>query len=166
MIHDEKTIARFMSKIEQPAHGSACWFLKKRTKRGYPLFSIGDKPHYAPRVAWEIFHGRSWPAPLYACHSCDGGARGCVNPEHIRPDTQSGNIKEAFDKGRATQGFKRAKHCKHGHVLTEENSITDTNGWRECKTCSRARKAEWARLNYAKTRTSTAPYKPRGKRKQ
>lgn len=152
MIHDEKTVARFMSLVEQPAHGGACWLWK--TRRGYPQFSVNNTMVSAAKTAWEIFHRTRWPIGMQACHSCDAGPRGCVNPEHIRPDTQSGNIKEAFYKRRATQGFKPRTHCKRGHELTAENVIAPRNErWRECKTCATERKRAWEKANPKPRRT-------------
>lgn len=34
MIHDAKTVDRFMAKVEQPAHGHACWFWKGAIFKG------------------------------------------------------------------------------------------------------------------------------------
>ena len=45
---------------------------------------------------------------------------------------------DGWDAGKVT----RAKtHCPHGHEYTLENTSTEGNGGRSCRTCRRARKA-------------------------
>lgn len=49
------------------------------------------------RFAYQIFIGRI-PEGKFILHSCDNS--GCCNPEHLRPGTQSENIREMYAKGR------------------------------------------------------------------
>ena len=139
MIHDAKTIARFIAKVEQPAHGHACWFWNgERDRDGYGRMTMKRNRHRrAHQVSWEIHHGEPWPRGLVALHSCD--VPPCVNPVHIRPGTQSENIRDSVAKGRWVHT--KRTHCKHGHELTEENRIgvgVKGNPTGRCKTCHRA----------------------------
>lgn len=55
---------------------------------------------------------------------------------NLRWDTQSENM---LDRGRHGTDHNRNKtHCPHGHEYTPGNTYVDPNGWRKCRTCSRA----------------------------
>lgn len=147
-VHSDKVVARFMSKVEQPAHGHACWFwIGSFSSGNRAAFWLGKNNVMASRVSWEIANRRQFPAGLFACHGCDNPQ--CVNPDHIRADTQSSNIRESRDKGRSTQGIKKQTHCKRGHELTPENSRRHRK-WRLCAQCARDRGREWYRKHKGK----------------
>jgi len=114
MIHDENTVARFMAKVAQPAHGGACWvWTGWRNVGGYGMFRVKGKDRPAHQIAWEIANKVQFPAGKFALHGCDNPP--CVNFDHIRPGTQSENIIEARAKGRFTQHRKRKDKCSRGH---------------------------------------------------
>lgn len=58
--------------------------------------SGGTQP--APRVAYELYVG---PVPygLVVMHTCDNP--NCVNPAHLRIGTQTENMRDMINKGRA-----------------------------------------------------------------
>jgi len=69
--------------------------------RDYRHVGPGRKPWIkAHRLAWELHHGRPFPAGLVARHTCDNGAQGCVNPLHIIPGTVADNRRDCIERGR------------------------------------------------------------------
>lgn len=90
---------RFLAKIDKVA-GAPCWlWTGTRWKNGYGRFFLSrHKAVKAHRYSWEIFNGKPVPQGLVICHSCDNKL--CVNPEHLRADTQAFNNQEAIERGR------------------------------------------------------------------
>jgi hypothetical protein len=72
-----------------------------RTVGGYGQYAYKGKKWLAHRLAWFVMHG-SLESDKVVCHSCDNPC--CVNPDHLRLDTQSGNVLEAVAKGRGYRG--------------------------------------------------------------
>ena len=94
---------RFWEKVDVRGPDE-CWEWKANTVfGGYGSISTGSKnkgtrkENRAHRVAYTLVHGPI-PTGLNVLHSCDNP--GCVNPAHLRADTQSENLKESFTKGR------------------------------------------------------------------
>lgn len=109
---------RFWTKVQKGA-ANECWLWRGTTmKNGYGRIGEGGrggKSLSAHRVSCEMHHG---PAPFFGAHVmhlCDN--RSCVNPSHLRWDTPSANIKDAYQKKRKTSPFKRGEH-HHGAVLS------------------------------------------------
>lgn len=134
MIHDEKTVARFMAKVAQPAHGRACWFWKGAINKssGYGVFYADGRARSAHRVAWEIGNRTTFPVGMFATHSCDN--KRCVNFDHIRPGTREFNEREAWERGKKSSELagrsklsaadvhnirKKADTVPHGQIATE-----------------------------------------------
>lgn len=55
--------------------------------------------------------------------------RRCVNPDHLRPQTRSENLR--------ARPYRKAV-CKRGHELTPQNVYLTPDGRRECATCKKA----------------------------
>lgn len=88
----------FWSKVDKAAP-TECWMWRgSRNAKGYGRCRRDGRFISAPRVAWALGNGRSFPADLLACHSCDNP--GCVNPAHIWPGTAAENTQDAIAKGR------------------------------------------------------------------
>ena len=89
---------RFWKKVCKTAN---CWeWIGGLTGAGYGIIQEagkGSKNLLAHRVSYTIHKGEI-PDGLQVLHSCDN--RACVNPDHLRPGTQSENIIEAYQRGR------------------------------------------------------------------
>lgn len=87
---------RFWRKVKK---GEGCWlWIGGKTSGGYGEIQINGKKCYAHRVSWQLFN-REIPRGLYVLHHCDNPP--CVNPNHLFIGTQSINILDANNKGRA-----------------------------------------------------------------
>ena len=79
-----------------------CWvWTGHRNNQGYGRISVGRRADgwaLAHRVAWELARG-----PITApcvLHRCDGGAIGCVRPDHLFLGTQADNVADMCAKRR------------------------------------------------------------------
>lgn len=125
----------FASADETPG---GCWTWRGPSGfngNGYALFhgpaNIPGQPSYttAHRWAWIAANGQV-PAGLHIDHLCNVTL--CINPAHLEAVTHAENQRRRAE---------RMTHCLKGHEWTEENTYRRGRGWRECRTCKRARKA-------------------------
>ena len=104
---DEKTLERFFAQVEKT---ESCWLWTGHTKNGYGGFQYDGKPQRAHRLSYIHFKG-AIPAGLEICHApspiCHN--RACVNPDHLRADTRSGNAADRVLDGTDARGEKNAK---------------------------------------------------------
>lgn len=102
---DEKTIARFWSKVEKT---DGCWIWRACIGRqGYGRFGLGSRASgtaSAHHVAWEITNGPR--GGLWVLHKCDNKA--CVRPEHLFLGTHADNMRDMVAKGRSLSGERNA----------------------------------------------------------
>lgn len=91
-------IARFWNHVEK-ADGCWNWTASVNTNGGYGQLLWNGRMAVSHRVSWELAYGPI-PAGLQVLHTCDN--RRCVNPAHLRLGTQADNIRDMWDKGRAT----------------------------------------------------------------
>lgn len=83
--------------------GPSCWEVQgyQNPHNGYVLLceSVGDRKRFvkAHRLAYELAYGPI-PEGLVVMHTCDNPR--CVNPAHLKADTQAANIHDALHKGR------------------------------------------------------------------
>lgn len=91
---------RFMLKCS-PCPITGCWWWTGSVDcNGYGKIGAGGRRGrtlIASRVAYELFKG---PLKNDACRSCDNGALGCVNPDHIFDGSRSDNVRDCVRKGR------------------------------------------------------------------
>lgn len=150
--------ARFRLKVEQRSDGE-CWMWKAgKDGAGYGQFWLNGRKYKAHRIAWELHHGKPFPADMVACHSCDNPL--CVNPHHIWPGTITENLRDARVKGRlklphetgTVPWNKKKTHCIRGHALSGGNLIIKHGDKRACRICTSASKQAWEKKNRAAQR--------------
>lgn len=138
---------RFWAKVMKTPE---CWpWLAGITTKGYGSFwDPATKRHVsAHRFAYELLVG-AIPDGLtvdHRCHtedeSCRGGNgcphRRCVNPSHLQLVTPKENTLLARTAPTAINA--RKTECIRGHALEGDNVIVDHRGYRQCRTCTRAR---------------------------
>lgn len=113
---DEKTVARFMSKI---GVAGECWVWNgSKGTHGYGQFAAYTRPNrgayggsvtvLAHRASWVLFRGPIGDG-MDVLHDCpDGDTPACVNPDHLWLGTHAQNMGDMSEKGRA-KGCTRAK---------------------------------------------------------
>lgn len=110
------------------------WLAYREPKMGYGKFvwqnDEGKTEQYAHRFAFYEHYGYLPTPPQTIDHKCRNAS--CVNPYHLREaspieQTENSNNQCAINKAKT--------HCKHGHVLKDENLFVYKDGRRECKTC-------------------------------
>lgn len=69
---------------------TGCWeWVGSKDSGGYGLISRKSKTLRAHRVSYEAYNGEI-PNGMVVCHSCDNPS--CINPGHLRADTQKNNV--------------------------------------------------------------------------
>ena len=127
-------LEQFEAKVERIPF-SACWhWTGVIAKNSYGKFQLNKKQELAHRVSYEHYKG---PIPSGLCldHLCRN--RSCVNPDHLEAVKQSENLL----RSPIAQWSVNAKktECPKGHQYTKENTLTNKEGYRWCRTCKR----EW-----------------------
>ena len=88
-----------------------CWeWTGAKVRDGYGLVGIRNseidgKFTGAHRLSWYLYNGPI-PNGLMVCHHCDNP--GCVNPAHLFVSDRSGNMLDAYEKGRLTTSLEKA----------------------------------------------------------
>lgn len=130
-----KTMKTVKERFEEkyiPEPNTGCWLWTATTMRGgYGHFFINKKLTGAHRASWMIYNGELSLIGKNVCHRCDTPA--CVNPEHLFLGSQSDNVRDMHNKRR---GAKKKSVCRKGHVLNEDNTSLNKNGYRRCKKCT------------------------------
>lgn len=117
---------RFLKKIEMiPFH--PCWeWTAAKNEKGYGVFGVGKETDKAHRISYRIFVG-DIPSGMFLLHSCDNP--GCVNPNHLRPGTNSENVQDMISRGRNSPPPPMGGHNKKqipDHLIPLLGKIPDT----------------------------------------
>lgn len=125
---------RFMDKIVKQDDG--CWMWTGATlSTGTPAMRVDGRTVTAPSVAARLF----WPEPPTSRVYRTCGQQ-CVNPDHLT----------------VTPTPALSARCRNGHVYTAENTTTDTDGTRRCRTCRRKSQTAWYRQKKPQTPDTAA----------
>lgn len=78
---------------------NSCWFWAGfHAENGRPMLSHEGKNRLVARLMLKLTVGYPPPGKPNACHSC--GNKRCVNPTHLRWDSQRKNIQERYEQER------------------------------------------------------------------
>ena len=104
-------IQRFASSVALPTALDGCWeWTAGRNNRGYAQYVTHGKNNVSGhRFAYEQFVGQI-PAGLVLDHLCEN--RGCVNPAHLDPVTQSVNMLRHHHRRRAEKLAREASSLR------------------------------------------------------
>jgi len=120
------------------------WIGAKMTGTGYGQVAINGKKRGAHRIAWALTAGRAPTPDEHICHKCDNPI--CVRPDHLWVGTRRDNMRDMIIKNRwrgPARLHSEQTHCKRGHEFTPDNIYWKKNGGKNCKTCNRARAAQF-----------------------
>ena len=139
--------------IEQP-NGCREW-PGSTNAGGYGRIMVDGVVQGTHRVAWTLTHGPI-PPGIKVLHHCDNPPCGQTEPTEGYPDghlflgTHAENMADMTTKGRR-KGIKCDRplrvitHCPQNHDYTPENTYTDPQGIRHCRTCGRAASTRYKR---------------------
>ena len=117
-------IVRRRGKLSTP-----CWLWTGSCSTGYGQLSVSTSGKrrmiYVHRWLYE-HHIGPIPPGYVLHHECE--APHCVNPAHLAPMTQGGNVRHFTNK---------KSHCPHGHLLSGHNLYITPRGTRACRECNR-----------------------------
>jgi len=98
---------RFWESVDKHGHEPMdCWtWTGAKMSAGYGTIGNG-KTAYAHRLSWEFAYG-AIPRGLFVLHRCDNPP--CVRPSHLFLGTQSDNMADCAQKGRAAGGERNGR---------------------------------------------------------
>lgn len=101
--YTDKDVARFSAKVQIPAADDItqpCWTwvgAKHSKNRGYGKFRLGGRVMNAHKAAYLLFIGDVEAGKVLG-HQCNNEQ--CSNPFHLKPESQSENMKYCVASGR------------------------------------------------------------------
>lgn len=117
-----------------PVLNTPCWpWTAGLGRGGYGVFWVPPHQRCAHRLSYELEVGPI-PDGLVIDHLCRN--RSCINPGHLEPVTHRINLL----RGETIQAANARKtHCLRGHPFDEENTDRQSDGYRRCRACKKAR---------------------------
>jgi HNH endonuclease len=145
-------IERFLSYVDQngpvpekrPDLGP-CWiWLGAKRDGGYGQLRCNGKSRRTHQLAYEHYR-EPVPDGLELHHLCE--TQLCCNPWHLEAIPHKEHMRRHPDREPVTAARNRLKkECPQHHRYTPENTYTDKNGHRRCRTCNRIGAAAARRL--------------------
>ncbi|MFD9211610.1 HNH endonuclease signature motif containing protein [Streptomyces sp. NPDC059544] len=123
---------RFWAKVTIDPSGCLLWTAGK-SGSGYGRFFHGTRFVQAHRFAYTALVG-SIPEGLQLDHLCR--QRACVAPDHLEPVTPRTNLLRGVGPSAVHAATTK---CPQGHEYSDANTYRAPSGWRQCRTCHRAR---------------------------
>ena len=137
--------ARFWKFVDISGGVDACWPWRGSTGLGgYGWFQFDGQHYTATHIALAM-DGRGVPKDMHACHHCDNPP--CCNPRHLFVGSQRDNLLDRTLKGRATNQFSGARHCRKGHEYTPENTLVQIRKNKPVRHCLSCRRISQDNLN-------------------
>ena len=99
-MYTQQDVDRFSSKVQMSGNQNDCWTwtgAKHSRTRGYGKFRLGGRVMNAHKAAYLLFVGEV-EAGMVLGHQCNN--EHCVNPSHLKMESQSENIKYCVHCGR------------------------------------------------------------------
>lgn len=92
-----------------------------RRHYGYGAVDVpgSSKRHYAHREMCRLAHGEPPHESYQAAHNCGNGHLACVNPRHLRWDTQQGNLADRHVHGTINRG------ARNGSAKLTEDDVRE-----------------------------------------
>ena len=129
-----------------PEPNSGCWLWIGPNDGIYGYGKVNRKAHGERQAYRAVYIKHKGPIPDGLCrdHLCRNPA--CVNPDHLEPVTMRENImrgrfRDGLKLGGTLGSIRRKErtHCRKGHEWTVENTKSQKDGARVCRTCRNAR---------------------------
>lgn len=108
-----KPVAERLAAKAHPIPFSGCLIWTGEVdKDGYGYIRVDGKKQFTHRVAYSLAKGEP---KNFVCHTCD--VPSCINPDHLYDGTNSQNMRDRADRGRANAATGERHGCS---VFTEE----------------------------------------------
>lgn len=111
---DEKTIARFWSKVDKRGPDE-CWLWTGLVFVG-GYGRLGE--HKAHRIAAVLCLALDPASELIVCHRCDNPP--CCNPAHLFLGTHADNMRDKAAKNRAARNYGPCEKRRHTHLNVDQ----------------------------------------------